>query len=168
MSELGGYAISDTLFLIIRNILPEGRTILELGSGLGTKYLSEHYNMISVEHDEDYLDKYDSKYIYAPLKKIKPIKRIPDSELWYDSAIMKEEMPKLDYDLILIDGPPGNTRAGFIKYWDLFKHNVPMIFDDINRDPDRTIITKASARIKKPYTVYGAWEGEKHFGVILP
>lgn len=167
-NKFGGYTISESLFLMIREILPEGKTILELGSGIGTKYLSEFYTMISIEHNKKYVDKYDSTYIYAPLKWIKPIRGLPEVDTWYDSEIMKKEIPKLSYDLILIDGPPGNARAGFIKYWEIFKHDVPMIFDDINRDYDRKIIIKASARLKKPYTVYGVWEGRKHFGVILP
>ena len=44
------------------------RTILELGSGEGTTYqLSQFFNMISIEDQKEWVGKYDSDYIYAPL-----------------------------------------------------------------------------------------------------
>ena len=46
----GQVSISKNCFELIRSILPEGKTILEFGSGFGTTQLAKHYNMYSVEN----------------------------------------------------------------------------------------------------------------------
>ena len=46
MNKFGGWAIQESCYNLIREILPEGKTILEMGSGHGTDALSKHYNMI--------------------------------------------------------------------------------------------------------------------------
>jgi hypothetical protein len=48
-------------------MLVDGSTILELGSGWASGELSKHYRVYSVEHDEKWLDAFDTNYIYAPL-----------------------------------------------------------------------------------------------------
>ena len=45
------FAISDTVISTIQEYLPEGKTILEIGSGVGTIKLAEHYNGISIENN---------------------------------------------------------------------------------------------------------------------
>lgn len=69
MSNLGGWAIQESCYNFIKQILPEGKIILEFGSGLGTDYLSKHYKMYSVENYSEWINKYKSTYIYAPDRK---------------------------------------------------------------------------------------------------
>ena len=45
----GEWAISEELYEDIKSILPEGKTILEFGSGSGTHELLKHWSVISVE-----------------------------------------------------------------------------------------------------------------------
>lgn len=145
----------------------EGPIILELGSGLGTSKLVDlfgHEMVFSIEQNEEWLNKYHDNYIYAPLKEHKPIKN-HDGNLWYDARVLERELPKIDYDIILVDGPcPPGGRAGLTKYFDLFKHDVPIVFDDLHRYRDFKIIKSISGRLEKPFTVYG-WS-EKNWGVI--
>ena len=162
---LGGWAISETLFLYLRTILPPDKTILELGSGVGTAELVKYWNVFSIEDNEEYVGKYHDNYIHAPLVKHKAIKN-HDGDIWYNARVLEKELPQIDYDLILVDGPAGGTRAGFVKYWDLFKHDVPVIFDDVNRVRDWKIMKAIAGRLRKPYTVINTWE-DKNFGVIL-
>jgi hypothetical protein len=141
--------------------------ILELGSGAGTQELMKIFgegHVFSIEQNEEWLNKYHDNYIHAPLKEHKPIKN-HDGNLWYDARILEKELPKIDYDIILVDGPcPPGGRAGFVKYFDLFKHDVPIVFDDLHRYRDFKIIKSISGRLEKPFTVYG-WES-KNWGVI--
>jgi len=110
------------------------------------------------------MNKYNSNYILAPLKPHKPIKNYSGT-IWYDADIVREAIISLDYDLLLIDGPPGDTRSGLVKYWDLFKQDIPVIFDDINRRTAYQVMIGISARLKVPCTIYNAHE-DKHFGVL--
>ena len=55
-----GTALMSTKAMdFIKSILPEGSTILEFGSGPGsTVYLSDYYNMISIENQPEWQNKY--------------------------------------------------------------------------------------------------------------
>ena len=78
-----------------------------------------------------------------------------------------------EYDMILVDGPPGwkNSashdktigRAGFLKHIDLFNTDVPIIIDDINRNPEMILLEKISVHLNKPYKILN----DKVSGVIL-
>ncbi len=123
--KLGGWSIDYPVYQFIRNNLPTNSIILELGSGLGTQVLSEHYTMFSIEHNLKFIGKYKSTYIHAPMK-----------GKWYNRADIEGRLPT-EYDMILIDGPVGsesNYRIGFHANIDLFNTDVMMIFDDTNRD----------------------------------
>jgi hypothetical protein len=53
-------------------------------------------------------------------------------------------------------------RGGFLKHLDWFNTNVPIVFDDINREADRQLMIKVSEKISKPYN-----ELDKYTGYIL-
>lgn len=163
------WSISPELFEKIKEIVPIGSTILELGSGSGTIELCKHYNMISIEHDARFLNLAPSHYILAPITPFrKECAVFPEDKGWYDREVLRKELPKLKYDAIIVDGPPNlYGRGGFMKYLDLFNTNVPIFVDDVERTRDRRMIGRVSAKLKRPYTVYGAWT-PKHFGIILP
>ena len=165
--SFGGFCIDEELFSYIKKILPGGKTILELGSGDGTAELCRHYKVYSIEDDNKWLNKHHSNYIHAPLKKHKPVSKLPGDK-WYDADILRKELPKIRYDLLLIDGPSriNASRAGFIKYRDLFNLNVPIIFDDVNRLGDWDIAIKLAGILKRPLTIHN-YGKRKYFGVIL-
>lgn len=164
-----GWSISPELFNKIREIVPEKSTILELGSGSGTIELCKYYSMVSIEHDSNYLNISPSYYILAPITPFrKKCAVFPEDKGWYDRSILKDQLPKLTYDAILVDGPPTSYgRGGFAKWLDLFNTNVPIFIDDVERTRDRRMIGRVSAKLKRPYTVYGAWT-PKHWALILP
>ena len=45
-----------SLFLWIKENLPHNSTILEFGSGTGTKELVKNYQVTSIEHSKEWLD----------------------------------------------------------------------------------------------------------------
>lgn len=141
------WSLHPNTYLLIDKLLKPGQTILELGSGESTRILSEKYNVISIEHDEKYIGVHKSHYIYAPLKPIKPTAEFPFCAEWYDSDVIKREVPNLKYDLMIIDGPIAGTRCGLRKYHDLFNFDVPVIMDDSQRD----YVWKLLVIVSRPY-----------------
>lgn len=164
--RLGHGAISEGLYEFIQSHLPVGSTILEFGSGHGSAFLAQHYDVHSVEHDKKWLDRYDTvNYIYGPIKTHKPLGNVTGHR-WYDWHLIYPDIAKVDYNLIIVDGPPATFgRAGFLKYIDHFPKKTPIIFDDVNRGIELKVATKVAARWKEPLTIYDI-HTEKHFGVI--
>jgi|GEM_PF-785677 len=156
VNNLNGWAISEDLFLYILETLPVGSTILELGSGTGTIELSKYYNMVSIEHNQEWLNKYNSHYIYAPLI----------DDLWYDADVLRRELRNIDYHLILVDGPPQHRRKGLLNYLNLFNWNVPIILDDVNRRCDMDLAISLARYMGKIPTVYKYEKSLKYFAVI--
>lgn len=163
----GGWAIQESCYNFIRKILPEGSKILELGSGIGTYHLSKHYTMYSIENYIEWVDKYESEYIHAPIKYYTTEYTAPDLPGehskpqigWYDTFFLEGKMPE-SYDLILVDGPNGTYgRGGFLKHMDLFNTNVPIIFDDVNREPELALMKAVSEKLNRPYNFVDNFTG---------
>ncbi len=154
--NFGSWSISEKLFNYILSILPKNSTILEFGSGWGSGQLSKHYTVYSIEHDKHWINRYNTHYIYAPIK-----------NQWYDIEVLKKELPK-SYDLILIDGPPGNIgRYPFYVNLSLFKTNVPLIVDDTNRPEEYKLITDVAKKLNRPFKIIRESKINT-FGVIMP
>ena len=155
--SFGGWAINRATFDYIRKILPEGKTILELESGEGTKELAEFYKMFSVESHPKWLNKFKTTYIHAPMRQYNESYKAPPIDnnfAWYDFKVLEREIPKIKYDMIFVDGPEGiYGRGGFFKHLDMFNTNVPIIFDDIERKPEFELLTKVSEALKKEYII---------------
>lgn len=174
------WSISNNCFNYIRELLPENKTILELGSGCGTEHLSKYYKMYSIENQIEWVGKYESTYIHAPIRLYEesswwnndPFIAVEDipSEIgdnfqkgWFDPDIVKSQLPK-EYDLILVDGPNGTIgRGGFYKYLDYFNTDVPIIMDDVGREPERILMEKVSKKLNRDYIILD----DKVTGVIL-
>jgi len=153
--SIGSISIGNKTVEFIKKVLPEGKTILELGSGNGTITLSDWYNMISVENQPEWQDQfplcttyinvgnkmYDNQY-QAPAD-------IPNQKGWYNPDDLIPQLPhKNDYHLILIDGPGGWLgRAGFLKHLDYFNTNIPIILDDCHREAERIILDKLAKKL---------------------
>lgn len=165
--KFGGWAVDSALIQRIYDILPAGKTVLELGSGDGsTPALAKRYEVISIEDKGKWVGRHPGvTYIHAPARDHKAV-RNHTSTRWYDSGILRQKLAGLTYDLILIDGPACG-RAGFLKYADLFNLDVPIVIDDLQRFRDYKIAVSLSARLRRPFNVEGQWEG-KPFGVMLP
>ncbi len=154
-------AIAQEVFDFIRSILSEGKVLLELGSGWSSSQFSKYYTVYSVEHNPRWLGKYNINYIYAPIK-----------DKWYNPNILKEKLPQ-NYDLILVDGPPGypgcrTDRYGFYTHLELFKTNLPIVFDDVNRKTEYELMLQVGKKLQRDVVVFNCKsKGGKKFGVIL-
>ena len=151
----GGFSIGKQLFNYVRSILPDGKTMLELGSGWASGEFSKHYTVYSIEDNLRWLNKYKTNYIHVPIK-----------SNWYNADILKNKLPD-HYDLILVDGPLGLIgRQGFCTYLHLFKINVPIIFDDTHREEDYKLCMDVARKLGKEVQIIQ--DPPKSFGVILP
>ena len=76
----GSYSVDRELIDQMLKLASSG-TLLELGSGRATAIFAKHYKVYSVEENPEWLNKYNSTYIHAPIKKG-----------WYDIDILKKEL----------------------------------------------------------------------------
>lgn len=152
MSSLGGWAITEQVFNLICFLLPDGSRILEFGSGDGTTFLTDSYEMHSIEHDEAYLGHAPHAiYTHAPIIK----QPGPPPYTWYDPAKVAAAIPA-DVDLILIDGPTGVIgREGILHHLHLLDLSKPLLVDDVNRPDERMLALKLADRLGTIPLVFG-------------
>jgi hypothetical protein len=174
LSMFGGWAIDVECYLKILEILPKGKTILELGSGHTTDKLAERYKMHSIEHNEKWVDRYNSKYIHAPIEE-ETSEQPPIN--WYSVSAIKKSLPK-HYDLILIDGPVGKltkngmTRDGFRRNKHLFNlEDTIIVFDDVQRAGEMNSMLALSKELGRKYEIFESGfdkPKQKKFAIIYP
>lgn len=163
---LDDWAIPKECFDKIVEILPFGSTILELGSGTGTLILSKFYNMISIETDSQWLNKYKSTYLHVPFD---------NNYKWYDLQILKTKLKLVDnYDLLLIDGPKG-FRDKISENLVLFKQDIPWIFDDTMAEEHFNTMKICCEKMNKKYETFQCeknpkavyWKNGKKFTLVI-
>ena len=173
-----GWALDDSTFNKVFELLPIGKTILELGSGESTKLFKEKgYNVISIEHDINFINQVKNvQYIHAPIigwskgNKIPRSleKRFPEAKGWYDPKTIRKYLPN-NYDFIIVDGPTREFgRIGFYIHFDLFRHDVPIIFDDMHRSDDLMLARIVAEKLERDLLVTNNKKGYKPFGLVLP
>lgn len=146
----GGNEISQRLFRYIEDTLPEGKTILELGSGWGTSQLMKYWNVWSVENNPDWYAEFNkTQSFFVPLK-----------DKWYDPKILEKFIDGLEYDLLLVDGPYDN-RKGLITHFGLFDPEVPVVFDDVKRKEGKDIAEAIAKLTGRPFINH-----DNVFGVV--
>ena len=145
LQQLGGWAIEKELIDFITKKIPRGKSILEFGSGAGTDVLLENYKVSSIEHDKVFLYKRGENHtsIHATIQ-----------NKWYHRNKVEDALNN-EYDLVLIDGPPGALRKGILENLDLFQNNdKPVIFDDINRNLDKAIMISFCNALNYQYHIF--------------
>jgi len=158
MTQLGGWSVDVEIINAIKELIPQGSTIVELGSGHGsTSVLPSMYTLYSIEHNKKFIGLYNSNYIHAPLV----------NDFWYDRNIVTTNLPDT-YDLLLVDGPIAHRRRGFIDNYDLFDHNVPIILDDTNRPVEQQMLKDLVAKFNKKILTRKRTTSNKEFAVIMP
>lgn len=157
---------------------PGAGTVLELGSGYSTQWLVDRKcKVFSIEHDKQWIGKVKgAKYIHAPIalygrghRLLRSLaKRFPEAQGWYNPKTLRKHLPK-EYDLILVDGPPRDFgRVGFLQNIDLFRHDVPIVLDDLHRPDDLLMARMLAEKLERDLLITNNINGKKPFGVLLP
>lgn len=133
--------MSDYIKYVIDNF-PKNSCILEIGAGhRSTKAFATHfYKLYSIEHNRKFIGHYNSNYIQISLNQ---------KTGWYNAKQFSENLPQ-DYDLLILDGPPGghdprfsddeqpnrdkDFRHGFCESFSFIKKDVIIIVDDTHRN----------------------------------
>jgi hypothetical protein len=153
--NLDGWSIPREVFEWIINNIPQNSSILELGSGNGTKELVKLYNVYSIEENIKWVNVVEgTTYIYAPIKPTTYME--PHTSGWYDLSCF-EKIPN-NYNAVIIDGPVGNNRINFIHFCDFFKPDVPYIIDDTQRSGDKIMALSLAKKMKKEIIEINGWQ----------
>jgi len=156
------WMLSDDAIKWITDNIPHNSTILELGSGFGTKILSANYKIFSIEEDLNWVGfEPTSTYIHSPLKKYP--NDIPTSTGWYDDSIF-DFLPK-KYDLLIVDGPRKQNRGNFLNFCEFFDKTVPFLIDDTNRIIDREMALGVSKKLNKK--IFEFKSSNKEFMILI-
>jgi predicted O-methyltransferase YrrM len=154
-----GYAADPELSLAIVNQIIEMRPdhILDIGSGLSTILAGytvkkiDHGQVITIEHHLDYYSQMMKQIKIHGLEKQVTLIHAPlinyelngKNWLWYDMSKVEND---IDFDLVLIDGPPGNIQE-MARYPALpllrnrLNPQALLILDDANRPAEKQIIS---------------------------
>jgi len=122
----------------INDNISKGCTILEFGSGHGSVALSSRFQLISIEHDENWLNLSNGRYIHAEIVQ-NPISSTHGQTGWYDSGKLVN-LPAFA-DLIIVDGPPGDVgRIGLLHHLALLPKSKYWIIDDTDREAEAILL----------------------------
>lgn len=145
--EFGGSGIVEELYEWITKNIPFGSTIVEFGAGdVSTRALCEKWTLFSVENNPQWIGRWNSNYIYAPIV-----------NGWFDIDILKKELP-LSYSLLIVDGPTAvgsADRSYILDHLDMIRKDVPIVIDDTWRDQEKYLASIMAVKMGKFVEDYG-------------
>ena len=141
--------------------LPQKESLLEFGSGDGTKRLADSgYSVYSIEHDPKYVSSSSEAVCLSPLEGD-----------WYNhNQVAQFIITHMPFSVCLIDGPckpsqeATNYRDGILAHWRLLQHIPIIIADDIHRQEGLDVAVGLAAMLEKNIGTIS--DGNKQFGII--
>ena len=156
----------SSIGLILNDIsINKRNSILEFGAGISTIFTAKFFQLneikgqiYAIDHDANWLNWLDDylqkekllnfvQLIHSPLI---PAHNNPFSNnlQWYDENRLMAEIGATKFDLVLIDGPPGQGKAHryyalpFLLKNEILYTKYLIILDDVNRDIEQLIVEK--------------------------
>ncbi|OUV40450.1 MAG: hypothetical protein CBC63_01175 [Euryarchaeota archaeon TMED103] len=140
-----GWMLPDEVITWINDNLSKECTILEFGSGHGSVALSSRFQLISVEHDEKWLNLSNGRYIHAEIVQ-NPISSLYEQTGWYNAESLVD-LPTF-VELIIVDGPPGNIgRIGIIHHLASLPKSNYWIIDDTDREAEALLLESLVSKL---------------------
>lgn len=138
--------------------IPKGARILEFGAGDGTKDRARIYDVTAVEHNEAYLtDEYTC--IFAPIVENEE-SVLRDEKGWYDATAL-EFLRMQKFDLLIIDGPPGEIgRNGILAHPWVLKSSSSILIDDTHRGAEQYLAQAVLERMNDANLIILSEESE--------
>ena len=127
-----GYEMCSGILDLIFSTVDSGKTILEFGSGDGTKKLVEHgYKVYSIEENVNFCYLHHNNYFYCPL-----VGESYDVRTYNVQEVL-DFVSDIKYDAILVDGPANGARHNLVELFSHLNTDVVIFVDDIERQSDR-------------------------------
>ena len=116
------------------------------------------------------MNKYNSEYLYVPLKKM--YSEQFGETAWLDTDVLEDVLKNKKYDLLIVDA--GGDRIGIYDNLHLFNTNIPIIFDDTMADSYLDCANLVANKLNKTCTTYHCavnkyvvtWFNGKKFSLI--
>ena len=142
----------EALEFVLEHVEP-GSVVVEFGSGHGSEILSQHFDLYSFEHDEEWLGITSSNYIHAPIVPNKHATEA-DEKGWYDLDVVKQHWPT-NPQCVIVDGPPGFIgRTGILSMLEELATVSLILIDDIDRQAELQLLHTLSTRLDRIQTTY--------------
>lgn len=155
---------------LVENV-EEGSTILEFGSGHGSITLAKRYDLISIEHNKEWIGISDSRYIHAKITE-NAVSSENNQLGWYELSPILEVIQTNTIAVFIIDGPPGNIgRHGFLSLLESIPENAIFIVDDLHREAELDIFNRLNEWVSGDSKIYSAFYEngkERKWGVVQP
>jgi hypothetical protein len=169
-SHWDGFAICDATAAKIRELCKPG-WILEFGSGTGTRRLSVDYDILTIEHDPDWMIYPIGTpriiQVLAPLRDGWYHRRIVAEALegWRDAQRDNRLTPKM-FNGVLIDGPSQMIGRDAILNPDNFEVlrpflNCPIFIDDTHREKEHNLAIEITRRLDREVATFDCNDPEK-------
>ena len=170
LSDETAWMMPEEAFEWIENNIPFGSKVLEFGSGKGSERLAVNYTLFSVEHNPEWINKYNSNYIYAPIKLYEQ-----DSQKkglgWYEIEAIKNNLHENNFALIIIDGPPASIgREGIMDHLWILDKSEYILIDDLQREKEFELSQMLSKECHLKclhFSKNNDEQAERHFGVFV-
>ena len=161
----------DEIFSWLVENVEQGSTILEFGSGHGSIMLAKQYDLISIEHDKEWIGISDSHYIHAEITE-NVISTEHNQLGWYSLSAIIDIINSKNIDVFIIDGPPGDIgRHGILSIIEELPTDAIFLIDDIHRDAELDIFNKLErwhgGEAKTFTSLYDSGK-ERKWGVLQP
>lgn len=171
LGELGSeFAIAPDLIWAIREMIADGATLVEFGSGEGSAALSRYYKVHSIEDCMQWLNRFDGPtYHFAPL--------VRD---WYSRDAVDDIFEEIGpFDVLLIDGPSSarGDRRGVVAALGSILRERPrlIVVDDTHREAEQWVSDEvlrfvgggSRRRVEARAAAVGV-SAERSFDLIVP
>lgn len=134
------WSICDGILTAVSLLAEESDDLLEFGSGYGSKLLSNHCKVTSIEHNTEFVGIHpEVSYISTKIVELKLEDQISPPCRWYDIKPIADKLNDV-YSILLVDGPSADVgREGLLFHLDYFKSIPIWIIDDVLREKDQRI-----------------------------
>ena len=139
------WMMPDEIFSWLEENLEPRAKILEFGSGHGSIRLSEQFELISVEHNPDWLGLSASTYIHAEIQE-NAVSTKHKQNGWYNPQPIIDAITSQQISVFIVDGPPGDIgRHGLLSITDILPKNAIFIVDDVHREDELNLLEQLLA-----------------------
>jgi len=165
------WMMPDEIFSWLEENVEQGTIVLELGSGHGSMRLAEQFELVSIEHNPEWLNLADSKYVHAEIQE-NAVSAKYNQQGWYNPEPIIQTLKDMQIPVFIIDGPPGDIgRHGILSIIDELPKNAIFVIDDVHRDDEFDLLQKLLEWHGGKSVIHSAvYESgkERKWAVILP